>query len=271
MTDNSLLFAPGDSVLDYPRVCSHRGFNTVAPENTLPAFGASVALGAVEIEMDVWPTKDGEIVVCHDPDISRTSNGTGKVMETTLAELRTYDFGSKIGPHWAGLRIATLEETLQKFGRRTIINLHIKSANPGEIYPLDMMAKIVALVHKYGCEDHLYLAGWDDVMAAANQLAPELLRCQLAGGPGKRWEIVEHAIANKAHKLQLFKPCFNQQMIDKAHANNIRCNIFYADVPEEALQYVSMGIDTILTNDYLAVATAVYGSRAASSMARKNG
>ncbi len=44
---------------------------------------------------------------------------------------------------------------------------------------------------------------------------------------------------------------FNQEMIDKAHENGIRCNVFYADDADEAKKYLEMGIDTILTNDYL--------------------
>ena len=51
-------------------------------------------------------------------------------------------------------------------------------------------------------------------------------------------------------KVQLFKPYFNQAAIDKAHAHGILCNVFWSDDPEETKQYLEMGIDTILTNDY---------------------
>ena len=64
--------------------CSHRGFNSVAPENTLPAFASAVSLGAEEIEFDLWPTADGEIVVCHDPTVDRTTDGTGSINEGGL-------------------------------------------------------------------------------------------------------------------------------------------------------------------------------------------
>ena len=50
---------------------------------------------------------------------------------------------------------------------------------------------------------------------------------------------------------------FNQEMIDKAHAHGIKCNVFYADEPEEAKKYLDMGIDTVLTNDYLKISTAL--------------
>src|SRR5438876_9015920 len=63
----------------FPRVCAHRGLSGLCPENTLPAFAAAVALGADEIELDVWASRDGELVVCHDDDVARTSNGKGLV------------------------------------------------------------------------------------------------------------------------------------------------------------------------------------------------
>ena len=76
-----------DSIMPYPRVCAHRGFNTIAPENSLPAFGAAVAMGADEIEFDLWSTLDGEIVSIHDPTLSRVSDGEGYVYNKTYDEL----------------------------------------------------------------------------------------------------------------------------------------------------------------------------------------
>ena len=61
---------------------------------------------------------------------------------------------------------------------------------------------------------------------------------------------MDRAIALGAQKVQLFKPYFTQEMIDKAHAHGILCNIFWADDPDEARRYLNMGIDTILTNEY---------------------
>ena len=69
--------------------------------------------------------------------------------------------------------------------------------------------------------------------------------------------LVDRAIALGAYKVQLFKPHFNQATVDKAHAHGILCNVFYADDPEEARHYRAMGIDTILTNDFLTVKNAL--------------
>src|SRR5690606_9602040 len=86
----------------YPRLCSHRGFNSVAPENSLPALAMAVALGAEEIEFDLWPTKDGDLVVCHDTTVDRTSNGTGKLTELEMADIRKLDMGSWFDPRFKG-------------------------------------------------------------------------------------------------------------------------------------------------------------------------
>ena len=87
---------PFDDVMGYPRICAHRGYNTVVPENTMPAFGAAIALGAEEIEFDLWETADGEIVSCHDAKLDRVSDGTGLIYEKTYDELLQWIYDNKI-------------------------------------------------------------------------------------------------------------------------------------------------------------------------------
>ncbi len=242
---------PNENQTPYPRICAHRGFNTVAPENSMPAFAAAISLGAQEIELDIRETDDGVLVVCHDNSIDRISNGNGQIAEMTFEQLRSFDFGSHFSPAFAGLQIASFEEVLKAFSRQAIINLHVKS-DPDKPFPEATMMKIAALVDKYDFSEHLYLMGNPGLMTTALAVAPYLKRCMGAGKD--RWGIVENAIKFQCSKLQFFKPCFNQEMIDKAHANGIRCNIFWSDDVEEARGMLAMGIDTILTNDYLSIA-----------------
>ena len=238
-----------DEWMGYPRVCAHRGFNTIAPENSMPAFGAAVAMGADEIEFDLWPTKDGEIVSCHDRKLDRVSDGEGYIYNHTYEELLQLDFGSKFGEKYKGLKIVKFEEILKKLGCHTIMNIHIKSIVKTEKLDEGYLKKIIDLIYKYDCQKHVYfMTGRDIVMEQLRELAPDIRRC-MGGGDG-RWEIVERAIKYDCQKVQFFKPCFNQEMIDKAHAHGIRCNVFWSDDPEETQRYLDMGIDTILTNDY---------------------
>lgn len=233
-----------DTIMPYPRICAHRGFNTIAPENSMPAFGAAIAMGAQEIEFDLWATKDGEIVSIHDDSLNRVSTGTGKVYEHTYEELLQYDFGIKYGEKFGGLKILRLEEILKKFSCHAVMNIHIK-----EKHSKESLQKIIDLIYKYDCKQYVYLmSGNDDTQKLLRELAPDITRCQ--GADEKPWEIVDRAIENGCKKVQFYKPYFNKEMVDKAHANGIICNIFWSDDVNEAKKFLDMGIDTILTNDY---------------------
>lgn len=94
------------------RSVNHRGYNTMSPENTLPAFKLSRTHGFRWVETDVRFSKDGEIVCIHDATVDRTSNGTGKVSDMTLAQLKGLDFGSWFSEQYSGVTIPTLVETL---------------------------------------------------------------------------------------------------------------------------------------------------------------
>ena len=233
----------------YPRVCAHRGFNTVAPENTMPAFGAAIALGAPEIEFDVRFSKDGVPFACHDSRIDRIADGSGDISELNADEIKKLDAGSKFSDKFAGTKIPLMEEILSKFARHTIINLHIKP--DGDSYPEWKFRKIYELLKKYDQLEHVYIMASPEIMKLALEIAPEIPRC-MAAFP-EPWDIVERAISYKCQKVQLFKPYFNQEMIDKAHANGILCNVFWSDDPAEAETFFKMGIDTVLSNDYLAI------------------
>lgn len=241
-----------DAIMPYPRTCAHRGFNTVAPENSLAAFGAAVAMGAEEIEFDLWFTSDGAIVSSHDSTLDRVSDGTGKIKEHTLAELKALDFGVKYGEEFKGIKIATFEEILRKFACHCIMNIHIKREGAKHEY----LDNVVKLIRKYDCEKYVYfMCGRDAVLERLQREYPDIQRC-CGAGDGK-WEIVDRAIKYGCKRVQLCKPYFNQEMIDKAHENGIICNVFWSDDPAETQEFLDMGIDVILTNDYHRIATVV--------------
>lgn len=241
-----------DNIMKYPRLCAHRGFNSIAPENSMPAFGAAVALGAEEIEFDIWSTTDGVLVSCHDDTLERVSDGHGKIYEHTYEELLQLDFGAKHSEKFKGLKIPTFEEILKKFAGRVIMNIHVKIWDADFDSP--MIEEIVALIRKYDCEKHVYFMTTNDkIIKRVMEYAPDINICVGWNGDKNPISIVDRAIELGAYKVQLFKPYFNQEAIDKAHAHGILCNVFWADDPNEARQYFEMGIDTVLTNDYLTI------------------
>ena len=247
---------PPDEWMPYPRVCAHRGFNTIAPENSMPAFGAAVAMGAQEIEFDLWPTSDGEIISLHDASLDRVSTGTGKVYEHTYEELLAFDFGVKRGEAFRGMRILRFEEILRKFACQTIMNIHIKTIDNTCDYDPKALEKIISLIDRYDCRKHVYFMTSNcRLQAMAREAAPDICRCM--GASDEPYKMVEQALELGCKKVQLFKGRFDQDMIDRARANGLICNMFWADDPQEAKDYLARGIDTILTNDYNRVAQAV--------------
>lgn len=247
-----------DDAIPYPRVCAHRGFNTIAPENSMPAFGAAIAMGAEEIEFDLWYTRDGEIVSIHDSSLERVSDGVGKVYEHTFEELLEYDFGIKYSEKFKNMKILKFEDILKKFACHVIMNIHVKTINNDCEYDKEILERIIALIDKYDCRSYVYfMSGNDNFLKLAKEIAPDICRCCGGGTPSSSWQIVDRAIKYDCKKVQLFKPYFNQEMIDKAHENGIFCNVFWSDEPEEAKRFLEMGIDTILTNDYNVISQVV--------------
>lgn len=80
-------------VVGRPMVIAHRGGSALAPENTLAAFDRARDLGADAIELDVHRSRDGHLVVSHDPTVDRMTDGTGAIAELTLDALRALDAG----------------------------------------------------------------------------------------------------------------------------------------------------------------------------------
>ena len=238
-----------DDIMPYPRVCAHRGFSTVAPENSMPAFGAAVAMGAEEIEFDLRYTKDGVVVSCHDGKLERVSDGEGLICDKTYEELSALDFGSKFSDSFAGLRLIKFEDILKKYSCHVIMNIHIKSVKGNEVYEREIVKKIIELINKYDCRKYVYfMSEFDHILEYARELAPDIPRC--CGFDGHPETFVDRAIKYECKKIQLFKPYFDQKMIDRAHENGIICNVFWSDDPEETVRFLDMGIDVILTNDY---------------------
>ena len=188
--------------MPYPRICAHRGFSTIAPENSLPAFGAAVALGAQEIEFDLWSTSDGELVSLHDPTLDRVSDGHGKIYEHTFAECRQLDFGGKTGERFRGLPILTFEEILKRFAQTVIMNIHVKIWDEHMDHQYE---RIAALIRKYDCASHVYMMSSNDQsLREFMEIAPDISVC--VGFDGNREDLLsmpKRALKIGASKIQL--------------------------------------------------------------------
>ncbi len=153
---------------------AHRGGNRAAPEATLEAFTTALELGADVLEMDVQRTRDGVIVVLHDDTVDRTTDGTGRVSDLTLAEVKSLDAGYSYtrddgATHpfrGQGLEIPTLAEVLEAFPREYMV-IEIKGTDPS------VAADYAAVLREYDAFDRTITASFDErVLDAYRAAAP---------------------------------------------------------------------------------------------------
>ena len=100
-------------------VVAHRGASGYEPENTVRAVKKAIEIGADAVEVDVRLTKDGYPIIMHDDTVDRTTNGTGKVSELTLNEIRKLDAGK-------GEKVPLLEEVLDVVRNKALLVIEIK-------------------------------------------------------------------------------------------------------------------------------------------------
>ena len=123
-------------------VIAHRGDSAHFPENTIPSFDRAVALGADAIEFDLRVSRDGEIVIIHDPTVDRTTDGTGPVSALTLGELKKLDAGARFSRDGGrtfpfrgqGLAIPTFDEMLARYSSIPLV-IEVKIPEAGERAP----------------------------------------------------------------------------------------------------------------------------------------
>lgn len=152
---------------------AHRGWSGAAPENTLAAVALAAKDPDIEmIEIDVQLSQDGVPVVIHDFTLDRTTNGTGRIKDHTLAELKRLDAGGWFNPTFQGEAIPTLEEMLQLTKGSKRLNIELKQS--GNAYPL-LEDKTVDLIRSYRMEEQVIVTSFDHrSMRKTKQLAPDL-------------------------------------------------------------------------------------------------
>jgi glycerophosphoryl diester phosphodiesterase len=224
-------------------LCAHRGAMQTHPENTIPAFRAAVEAGAHMIEFDVWLTKDNEMVVLHDPSVDRTTNGTGKVSDLTLAEIKKLDAGSRKALQFAGERIPTLEEVLDIMPYNIWLNIHIKGAG-------ELPAKVARLVAEKGRLHQGFLACSAAAAVTAREAVPEIVICNMER-QGSARDYVRQTILAKTAFIQLTASDYPEFADDVQSLNRagIKVNYFGTDSPEKIKLLFDAGVDFPLVND----------------------
>ncbi|PLR97535.1 glycerophosphodiester phosphodiesterase [Bacillus sp. T33-2] len=115
-----------------PVLIGHRGAAGYCPENTMVSFEKAIEMNADMLEFDVQETRDGVLVVIHDPTVDRTTNGKGKVRGFSFQELQQLDAGSWFSTEFAGAKIPSFNEVLERYGGKVKLLIELKKPS---LYP----------------------------------------------------------------------------------------------------------------------------------------
>jgi len=239
------------------RLFGHRGAAGVAPENTLPSFRRALADGVDVFELDVHATRDGEVVVLHDPTLERTTDGAGAVADITFAELGRLDAGHRFTADGGrtfpyrgqGIRVPRLAELLQEF-REIPLNIEIKSEGAA------IIAEVVRMVR--AARARIVLAAeHDSIMQAIRAAAPDiptsLATGEVAAFIGALQNGETPTLPDGAVALQI-PPSFGEivlvdaRSVAAAHALGAEVHVWTINDADEARRLLDLGCDGIMTD-----------------------
>jgi len=235
--------------LPRPIIFAHRGASAHAPENTLAAFELALRQGADAVELDAKLTADGQIIVIHDQTVDRTTDGTGRVKELTLAELRKLDAGSHFDIAFRGEPVPTLEEVLKAIGQLTFVNIELTNYAS----PLDQLPeKTTALVKRLKLSRRVMFSSFSPIaLRRAHRLLPEVPIGFLAT-PGFSGWLVRSWLGRLVMPYQSLNPehrDVSPKMIDQFHRLDRDVLTYTVNDHDEIERLFQIGVDGIFTDD----------------------
>lgn len=242
----------------WPVNLAHRGASASAPENTLEAFRLAVESGAGGLELDVHMTRDGEIVVLHDPTVDRTTEGTGPVSGMSLSEVRRLDAGYRFASDGAhpyrgkGVLVPTLAEVFREFPE-VVVNMDIKEHRPG------FEEAVLREIWAAGAGGRTLVASWDfGTIRRFRRLSGGLVPTAAS-----RFEIGAFYVSSRLRLERLLRPAYDalqvpvrhrglelvtRRFLDAAHDRGVRVDAWTIDEAGEMRRLLDLGVDGIMSD-----------------------
>lgn len=221
-------------------IIGHRGAAGLEPENTLRSFKRALAIGVDMVELDVYVLSTGELVVIHDNDVDRTTDGHGRVLDFSFDDLRKLNAGQDE-------KIPTLQEVIELVNRRLPMNIELKGRKTAQ-----PVAQLISNFLSRGWRPEFFL------VSSFN--AAELRRFSKVN-PGvrtaicisKKMPLMKYQAVSLARGLRVYSinpdiGLVGRRFIDKAHKNGWRVLVWTVNKPADILRMKSMGVDGIFTD-----------------------
>ncbi|MGV9643759.1 glycerophosphodiester phosphodiesterase [Streptomyces sp. NPDC003514] len=182
----------------------HRGVMGLEPENTLRSFVAAQQAGLDVIELDLHLSKDGALVVMHDTDVDRTTDGSGAIADKTLAELRTLDAGR-------GERVPVFDEVLDA----------VRTPLQAEIKDVAAARALAEVINRRDLVSRVEVSSFhDDAVAEIARLVPGVRTALIASRYGT--DVVDRAVAVGAATVCLNIRRLTLEVVEHARKADLR-------------------------------------------------
>lgn len=245
-----------------PLIIAHGGGQGLHPANTLPAFEHSAGTGCDAIEFDLRLTRDGVLVTLHDATIERTSDGTGRVIDFTLEELKKLNFGARFkdpsgqNPYQkTPAQLATLEELFKRFpALPMVIELKDRGAD-GE----KAAAALADLIRRYRMEPRVMVASFDDpTLASFRRSSSNAVLTSSAVGETRNLVILTRLFldpmaspASQGLQIPVQKYGYHldfPRLIQAVHQRNMAVHYWTINDPAEMERLIRLGADGLITD-----------------------
>lgn len=228
-----------------PRVIAHRGFPDGHAENTIGAFQAALDIGADLLETDVHLSKDGHVIVAHDPDLSRVAGLPGRVADYTAAELSGIDLGF-------GQGFPSLAEVLETFPSARF-NIDVKVP--------EVVDPFVDVVSHMKVHDRVLVASFDEqsrsravsklpgvVSSATSGHIIEGRVRSWVGLSGATWSVPAEIRAVQVPPSRWGMAIVTPSFVKMAHSKGLEVHVWTINEPKDMERLLDMGVDGIITD-----------------------
>jgi glycerophosphoryl diester phosphodiesterase len=240
-----------------PLVVAHRGGAALMPENTLAAFEHALKLGVDQLETDTHLSKDGEVIIMHDPNVATTTNGSGLISELTLAELKKLNAAAKNAKGGVTQQeIPTLAQVLDLAKAKAGIQIEIKVNAGGARYP-GIEKKVIDLVNARGMTNDVIIISFDfPTLKEIKQIDSRIKTGALVNAQwfGARMlaspeQIVAEIIETTG--ADFFMPvstAVTEALVRAVHARGLKIGTWTVNTAGEMKRLAEWGVDGITTN-----------------------
>lgn len=245
--------APNKSVA----IIAHRGGAGLAPENTLASFRNGLALNADYVEMDAQLSKDGVVVIIHDPTINRTTDGKGNVVDFTLTQLQTFNAAAAYANGTTERQaIPTFAQVLDLAKPTNVrVEVEVKLTAQNARYP-GLEQKMIDEINAHGMLDRVQISSFDfDSLKEVKKISPRTRTVALISSDYFRSNDISQPVKTVDQMqglgveiIAINKDFLGVKLIEEAHIRKIQIEVWTVDKEEEMNKFIAMSVDGIISN-----------------------